>query len=391
MRRLPAAFAAAALLCAAVAAFAQAPQGDVSAPAATQSPLSAAPSTPAASEAQPPAPNAAPGATAAPPPAGEPAKADPSDPVPVPILEPSQRWAFDGFSILPPQEPHWFSLAKTRSRAVLAKPGLRGDSGAIVSVVAERVDVPMPTPEAFLEAMQVRRDRDLDPDRIASIAREEKLESTEGVWCTAYRLRANEVVAWYAQSRVTDVIGRACLHPQIAGLVIDIAYAVRLPFTEENGVTAQQAYRFVGGLELLPAPVTAPDAAALAAAAVAGDPVAAYRLGAMYERGRGVAADPAQAEQWYLRAARGGEADAMFNLGALFERGPRREPKEAFEWFLRASDQRDAQAQLNLGLMFYKGEGVPRDAAKSRDFLSLSALNGNERAKELVERLKFDE
>lgn len=112
----------------------------------------------------------------------------------------------------------------------------------------------------------------------------------------------------------------------------------------------------------------------------------------MYERGRGVAADPAQAAQWYLRAARGGEADAMFNLGALFEGGTggERDAKSAMDWFVRASDQRDAQAQLNLGLMLYKGEGVPRDAAKSRDFLSLSALNGNERAKELIERLKFE-
>jgi len=313
--------------------------------------------------------------------------------VPVPILEPSQRWAFDGFSILPPQEPYWFSLAKTRSRAVLAKPGLRGDSGAIVSVVAERVDADMSTPEAFLAAMQLRRERDLDEKRIASVDREEKLESSEGVWCTSYRLRANEVVPWYAQGRITDVIGRACLHPQIAGLVIDMAYAVRVPFSEENGAVAQQAHRFLGGLQLLPAPARSGDVAALAAAAAAGDPGAAYRLGAMYELGRGVAPDAAQAAAWYLRAAREGEADAMFNLGALFERGAgrAREPKEAFEWFLRASDQRDAQAQLNLGLMFYKGEGVPRDAAKSRDFLSLSALNGNARAKDLVQRLKFEE
>jgi hypothetical protein len=385
MRLLPAAFAAAAMLYAVTAAFAQAPAG--ADPAAASSPSTAEESSQLPTEAASAEQAAAPAADAARP------AADAPQPVAVPILEPSQRWAFDGFSILPPQEPHWFSLAKTRNRAILAKPGTRGDGGAIVSVVAERVDAAIPTPEAFLAAMQARRDRDLDPERIASINREEKLESTEGVWCTSYRLRANEVVAWYAQARVTDVIGRACLHPQIAGLVIDMAYAVRVPFSEENGATAQQAYRFLSGLQLLPPPVTAPDFDALAAAAQAGDPVAAYRLGAMYERGRGVAADPVQAERWYTRAAQGGEADAMFNLGALFERGARgtRDAKEAVDWFLRASDQRDAQAQLNLGLMFYKGDGVPRDAAKSRDFLSLSALNGNARAKDLVERLKFEE
>lgn len=314
-------------------------------------------------------------------------------PVPVPILEPSQRWAFDGFSILPPQESQWFSLAKSRSRAVLAKPGTRGDGGAIVSIVAERIDADMATPQAFLAAMQSRRNRDLDPERVAAVSREERLESTEGVWCTSYRLRANEVVPWYAQARVTDVVGRACLHPQITGLVIDLAYAVRVPFTEENGASAQQAYRFLGGLQLLPAPTSAADAAALAAAARAGDPGAAYRLGAMYERGRGVPADVTQAELWYLRAANEGEADAMFNLGALFERGAGRprDAQGAIDWFLRASDQRDAQAQLNLGLIYYKGDGVPRDAVKSRDFFSLSALNGNARAMELVERLKFEE
>lgn len=384
MHRLLATLAAAVMLSAAVAAHAQAP--DTGAPAVAAD----APRPDAAASDGPDKP--AVDKPAADKPGADDPASDAPQPVAVPILEPSQRWAFDGFTILPPQEPHWFSLAKTRSRAVLAKPGLRGDSGAIVSVVSERVDVDMATPEAFLATMQSRRERDLDEKRIASVDRQEKLESSEGVWCTSYRLRASEVVPWYAQARITDVIGRACLHPQITGLVIDMAYAVRVPFSEENGAVAQQAYRFLGSLELLPAPVESPDAAALAAAAGAGDLLAAYRLGAMYERGRGVPADPAQAEEWYLRAARGGEADAMFNLGALYERGAGRErdAKGAIDWFLRASDQRDAQAQLNLGLMLYKGDGVPRDAAKSRDFLSLSALNGNARARELVEKLKFE-
>lgn len=315
-------------------------------------------------------------------------------PVPNPILEPSQRWAFDGFSLLPPQESAWYSLAKTRSRAVLVKLDARGEGNMFATVVAERVADDMSTPEAFLAAMRVRRARDVDATRVASVRHDESLEPQAAPWCTRYRVRADEVVPWYASARVTEVIGRACLHPQLPGLVIDAAFAVRVPFTEDPGGALEIATRFLAGLEVLPAPAVLNGPADVARAAGAGDAGAAYRLGAMYERGRGVDASEEEAERWYREAARAGEADALYNLGALLERGAPGRPRDAaaaIEYFKRASDQRDAQAQLNLGLLYYRGEDVRRDLVQARAFLLLAALNGSARAQDLMEKLSFAE
>lgn len=318
----------------------------------------------------------------------------PPQPVPNPILEPAQRWAFDGFSLLPPQESAWYSLAKTRTRAVLVKLERSGEDGrAFATVVAERVEADMATPEAFLAAMRTRRAREVDAARIASVQHEESLESGDAPWCTRYRVRAAEVVPWYAAARVTEVVGRACLHPQVEQLVVDAAFAVRVPFSDDGGGMLETASRFLAGLQLLPVPRMQDGPDALADAAREGDASAAYRLGAMYERGRGVVADSQQAERWYREAARAGEADALYNLGAMLERGAAgaREPGAAAALFRRASDQRDAQAQLNLGLLYYKGDGVDRDLVQARAFLLLAALNGSERARDLMERLPFTE
>lgn len=311
--------------------------------------------------------------------------------LPNPVLQPSQRWAFDGFSVLPPQAPDWYSLARTRSRMVLARRESGGEEGAFATVVAERIEAAVGTPDEFLAAMRARRARDVDATRVAAVRHEEVLESAQAPWCTRYRVLADEVVPWYAAARVTEVRGRACLHPELAGLVIDAAYAVRSPFMGETGDAQRFAAEFLAGLRLLPAPTTATDRADLVDAARAGDPTAAYRLGAMYERGRGVEADAEEAERWYREAAREGEVDALYNLATLLERGAgrTRDPQAAADLFRRASDQRDAQAQLNLGLLYYKGEGVPRDYVLAAAFLRLAALNGSARAKELVERLGF--
>jgi TPR repeat protein len=52
-------------------------------------------------------------------------------------------------------------------------------------------------------------------------------------------------------------------------------------------------------------------------AAARGDAVAMYNLGALYERGIGVAADLARARTWYKRAAARNHADARVALKRL--------------------------------------------------------------------------
>jgi len=77
-----------------------------------------------------------------------------------------------------------------------------------------------------------------------------------------------------------------------------------------------------------------------------GDPEAAFRLGAMYERGVGVSAEPSQAVKWYQRAADQGHAKAQFALGRLYAdgRGILQDYVEAHKWLNLASSKGDQQA-----------------------------------------------
>jgi hypothetical protein len=71
----------------------------------------------------------------------------------------------------------------------------------------------------------------------------------------------------------------------------------------------------------------------------AGDPQAQNQVGELYERGLGLAPDPAAAAEWYRRAAEQGFAPAQINLGQLYELGlgVPRDPALALVWYRRAS------------------------------------------------------
>ena len=52
-------------------------------------------------------------------------------------------------------------------------------------------------------------------------------------------------------------------------------------------------------------------------AAAQGNAAAQFNLGVMYENGRGVRRDDAEAVKWYRQAAAQGLAQAQFNLGVM--------------------------------------------------------------------------
>ena len=82
--------------------------------------------------------------------------------------------------------------------------------------------------------------------------------------------------------------------------------------------------------------------AEFAAAADAGDAIAQFHLGSLYDTGKGVPYDLGEAMRWYRRAALQGDPSAQFNLAVLYE-------------------GEDA--------------AVPRDLIQSYVFYTLSALN----------------
>ncbi len=112
--------------------------------------------------------------------------------------------------------------------------------------------------------------------------------------------------------------------------------------------------------------------------AEAGDPLAQYNLGVLYEAGQGVVQDPVEAVKWYRLAADQGLGSAQYNLGlaALLGRGLGQDDRAAAKWFESAAAQGVALAQYNLGVLYASGRGVAQDSGESVKWTSLAAKQG---------------
>jgi len=162
----------------------------------------------------------------------------------------------------------------------------------------------------------------------------------------------------------------------------------------------------------LPDPIGGP---LLRAAALKGDPTAAYEIGVRFAEGKGVASSFEDAAKWYDRAAQAGVVPAVFRLGTLYEKGlgvkkdadiARRyyvqaaergnakamhnlavldadgggkgaNYKSAAQWFRKAADRGVADSQFNLGILYARGIGVEQNLAESFKWFSLAAAQGD--------------
>ncbi|MBK7519242.1 MAG: SEL1-like repeat protein [Gammaproteobacteria bacterium] len=108
-------------------------------------------------------------------------------------------------------------------------------------------------------------------------------------------------------------------------------------------------------------------------------PEAQYRLGVICEVGElGVSPDFQVAAKWYRRAAEQGFALAQFKLGGLynFGRGVPEDFEEAVRWYKPAADQGLSFAQVNLGCMYEAGQGVPKNLQEAAKWHRLAAEQG---------------
>ncbi len=119
------------------------------------------------------------------------------------------------------------------------------------------------------------------------------------------------------------------------------------------------------------------DAAALAGLGVAA-PVAREALAV--GRDAWHRADYALARRWLRVAAEGGEAEAQYLLGMIYDAGhglPAPDPVQAAAWYRRAARAGHAQAQHNLGAAYLAGDGVPRDVAAALRWWHRAAAGGS--------------
>jgi TPR repeat protein len=106
-----------------------------------------------------------------------------------------------------------------------------------------------------------------------------------------------------------------------------------------------------------------PRLKATLAKASAGDPVAQYELGRMYEFGEGVRTDSVTAAKWYRKAAEKDLARAQYSLGRMYASGDGVEQDwtKAAEWLRKAAAGNYVLAMNRLGVMCERGQGMHQD------------------------------
>ena len=119
----------------------------------------------------------------------------------------------------------------------------------------------------------------------------------------------------------------------------------------------------------------AQNIATLKQQAIHGKAAAQCSLGVMYEFGKGVPQDYAQAATWYRKAAEQGDANAQFNLGVSYAlgQGVPQDYAQAAVWYRKAAEQGDAAAQFGLGVLYEFGRGVPQSYEEAYFWFDLSA------------------
>ncbi len=164
-------------------------------------------------------------------------------------------------------------------------------------------------------------------------------------------------------------------------------------------------------------------------AAIKGHKKAQFNLGYIYFDGRGVPKDHNKALKWFLKASKGetrelGNGKSDMYIGKIYdERG---DYKNAFIWYLdaaklnyplaqyelamrykygkgcdkdikkmiyylkRAAAQSEAKSQYELALAYLRGSGVTRDMEDAKQWMQNAYVNGENRAKEILEKYKWE-
>ena len=127
--------------------------------------------------------------------------------------------------------------------------------------------------------------------------------------------------------------------------------------------------------------------------AAKGDPRAQFDLGFMHAYGWGVQRNPAEAIDWYRKAAEQGLPVAQHYLGLAYVNGEgvRPDDAEAARWFLRAATQGNGSAQFMIGLMLLDGRGVRQDAVQGYAWMVVAGQGGVRSASRTVQRLALTE
>ena len=176
--------------------------------------------------------------------------------------------------------------------------------------------------------------------------------------------------------------GCAELEVSVSGHVEEVSETLKplLESDAERAARAEARYREAVALDAQDRPDAATEM--FRQAAELDHAAAAYDLGEAYNRGRGVAPDPALAAVWLNRAAARGEPRAQFLIGAAYVAGTG-VPQDhgiAVSYLTKAAEQSHPRAQFLMGEAFANGRGVGKDLAWAARWYGLAAMQGHRRA-----------
>lgn len=116
-------------------------------------------------------------------------------------------------------------------------------------------------------------------------------------------------------------------------------------------------------------------------AAVANNADAAFNAGVAFTK-RGVWPDGAKAAFYFQKAADLGRADALHELGMLYERGRavKQDSERARQFYEKAVAARVKESVSSLATMYVEGRGIPQDIPKGLELLRDAAERGNQAA-----------
>jgi TPR repeat protein len=107
---------------------------------------------------------------------------------------------------------------------------------------------------------------------------------------------------------------------------------------------------------------------------------AMLQLGVMFEKGQGTSQDYDEAKIWYSKAAKAGNSSSMVKLGELLAFGGETDPGEATRLFESAAEVGNPEAEEKLGLLYLNGIGVERDVLQARHLFEKASEAGYTKA-----------
>jgi TPR repeat protein len=105
-----------------------------------------------------------------------------------------------------------------------------------------------------------------------------------------------------------------------------------------------------------------------------GNPVAAFKLGELYEHGTGVSKDPVLAFQWYMRSAARNDRHGQLKVGWCYQKGigVAADPTIAAIWYRVSAENDNVWGYHMLAFLLADGEGVKKDVMQAKKYLELS-------------------